>query len=95
MGGPVSTEGTKGTEGSGGTPAEIPRGPRVGALARDIGRDKVGVVMAILGDRIFLRPLGGGREWETAMDGVRALRPREELSVRLAVANARSRNPIR
>ncbi|MCQ4084628.1 hypothetical protein NGB36_29645 [Streptomyces sp. RB6PN25] len=68
---------------------------RVGEVARDVRTDRIGVVMAVVGGRTYLRPLGGGREWETAADDVVPVPPHEELSARLAVANARSRSERR
>jgi hypothetical protein len=62
-----------------------------GQFVRDIAQDRTGVLMAFHGGRAFLRPLGGGQEWEVLREDVRPLTPREELSARLAVANARSR----
>lgn len=38
--------------------------PEVGALARDTYRNRLGEVMETSPTRVFLRPLGGGREWE-------------------------------
>ena len=66
--------------------------PRVGEPARDVATERIGVVMAIDGDRTYLRPLGGGREWEASAADVQSITPLEELHARLAVANARSRS---
>lgn len=66
--------------------------PRVGEPARDVRTDRIGVVMAVDGGRTYLRPLGGGREWEASAADIRSITPHEELSARLAVANARSRS---
>ena len=65
--------------------------PRVGEVVRDTARDRVGVVMDKGAGRLFLRPLSGGREWEAGAEQVSPLSAREELSARLAAANARSR----
>ncbi|MFD1828813.1 hypothetical protein ACFSJS_03915 [Streptomyces desertarenae] len=44
--------------------------------------------------RVWLRPLGGGREWDAEPHEVEPLTRREQLSARLAAANARSRHPL-
>lgn len=69
-------------------------GPRIGSVARDLTRDRVGEVMDVFNGRVYLRPLCGGREWEALTEHVRQLRAREELSVRLAAINARSRGDL-
>nr|WP_223291153.1 hypothetical protein [Streptomyces avicenniae] len=66
-----------------------------GATVHDTARDRVGVVMGQVGPCVQLRPLGGGREWDAEPDRVRVIDPGEVLSARLAVVNARSRNPTR
>ncbi|MTE19737.1 hypothetical protein F0L17_11495 [Streptomyces sp. TRM43335] len=68
--------------------------PTVGAVARDLRDGRVGEVMDVLPGRIWLRPLGGGREWDAEPRQVESLTPREQLSARLAAANARSRHPL-
>jgi predicted sugar kinase len=62
----------------------------IGDLAKDTGRNKVGVVMGELGGYVLLRPLNGGIEWEVRPSKLVPLTPREELSARLAVRNAQS-----
>ncbi|GAB2876517.1 hypothetical protein GCM10022245_09530 [Streptomyces mayteni] len=47
--------------------------PEVGALARDIARDAVGCVADRQGSRVWLRPVGGGREWDVPVDQVEPL----------------------
>ena len=44
--------------------------PAVGTLARDVARDAVGCVMDRQSDRVWLRPVGGGREWDVSVDQV-------------------------
>ena len=63
-----------------------------GQVVRDIALDRVGEVMDVYEGQVFLRPLGGGREWEAAPGNVRRLTARQELSARLAATNARSRS---
>lgn len=66
-------------------------GPRIGAVVKDTKTDHFGVVMATIGGRIQLRPIGGGLSWEAEPDGIEALSSRQELTVRLAALNAESR----
>ncbi|MEU3354991.1 hypothetical protein [Streptomyces sp. NPDC037389] len=47
----------------------------VGSLAMDTQRDRVGEVMAATRERVFLRPLGGGREWEATPSALRPMTP--------------------
>lgn len=65
--------------------------PAVGAVVHDTKRDRVGVVMAIHAGRIFLRPKGGGCEWEAAGDDLCPVDPRAELRSRVRELNALSR----
>ncbi|MGW0861334.1 hypothetical protein [Streptomyces sp. NPDC002611] len=66
-----------------------PRSLPIGALAKDLATGRVGVVMGHEGpDRLQLRPLVGGREWDAFV--VRRLTAREELSERLAIQNRES-----
>jgi hypothetical protein len=46
-------------------------------LVRDVEQNKVGEVMDEnrAGDRLFLRPVGGGVEWEVFADGVEDVDP--------------------
>jgi hypothetical protein len=62
----------------------------VGALALDTRAEKVGCVMEVCGPQVFLRPIGGGREWQVARDLVQPLTEGEQLRARVADANARS-----
>ncbi|WP_031508080.1 hypothetical protein [Streptomyces megasporus] len=66
----------------------------VGSMARDVRDGRVGDVMDVHPGRVWLRPLGGGREWDARPEEVRPLTPREQLSARLAAANARSRRDL-
>jgi hypothetical protein len=59
--------------------------PGVGELAKDSGRERIGVVMGESGGRVQMRPIRGGLEWYAMPDDVVALGAREELSARLAV----------
>ncbi|UFD97988.1 hypothetical protein PQC18_gp50 [Streptomyces phage Pablito] len=68
--------------------------PGIGELAKDTGRDTVGVVMGHVGSYVQLRPINGGREWDAKPDRVRSLTAREELSARLAVRNAISEGAL-
>ncbi|MFJ9746564.1 hypothetical protein [Streptomyces chartreusis] len=66
-----------------------PRMLSVGTLAKDLANGKVGVVMGHEGpDRVQLRPVSGGREWDAFQ--VRRLTAREALSARLAIQNQES-----
>jgi hypothetical protein len=64
---------------------------RVGRVARDTRLQSLGLVLAMNGDRVKLRSLATGRVWETQLVHVRPVSAREELSLRLAAANATSR----
>lgn len=65
--------------------------PVVGEAVHDTARDRVGRVMGHEGPYLQVRPLGGGREWDTDPHHVRRLSQDELLSALLAEANARSR----
>lgn len=71
----------------------VPAGepPRVGETVRDTRRDLVGVVMGRLGRHLWLRPLGGGREWDVEPEALERLSRDEVLIAHLALVNARSR----
>ncbi|MCX4882195.1 hypothetical protein [Streptomyces sp. NBC_00847] len=68
--------------------------PGIGELAKDSARDRIGVVMGAVGGRVQIRPIGGGTEWDAHPDNVVAPSPREELSTRLAIKNANSRDGL-
>ncbi|MEV6316793.1 hypothetical protein [Streptomyces sp. NPDC051776] len=65
---------------------------QLGAIVKDTGeRNGVGIVMGQEGPYVQLRPVSGGKEWDANPRDVRPLTAREELSVRLAERNERSR----
>ncbi|TDC77833.1 hypothetical protein E1283_06435 [Streptomyces hainanensis] len=64
--------------------------PEVGAMARDSTADRVGRVMAYECGLVWLRPLGGGREWTAPLERVRPVGLGESLSPLVAEANRRS-----
>jgi hypothetical protein len=71
--------------------------PGVGALVRDLKRDRVGVVMGELAGLVYLRPVGGGLEWNARWADLERLEPtaedaqgRARLRARLAELNAAS-----
>ncbi|HEX5565622.1 MAG TPA: hypothetical protein VFY14_01550 [Streptomyces sp.] len=76
------------------TTDDRPRRVTIGSVARDTRNDRVGDVMDVHHGRVYLRPLGGGREWEAPPHEVQPLTPREQLSARLAATNARSRRVL-
>lgn len=47
------------------TPPSALYRPRVGELVRDRLTGEVGEHMETLGNKVFLRPVGGGVEWDT------------------------------
>lgn len=55
-----------------------PELPRVGSLARDLCRDVVGRVMDVLPGRVWLRPVGGGQEWNALAEEVEPLERHED-----------------
>ncbi|MFG2195608.1 hypothetical protein [Streptomyces sp. NPDC048639] len=69
-------------------------GPGIGNLAKDTTNGRIGVVMAMIGGRVQLRPINGGTEWDAKPDKVVALRARDELSARLAIRNGNSRTGL-
>jgi hypothetical protein len=60
----------------------------VGELAMDAALGRVGVVMGRDGPYVQLRPLGGGREWDARPEDVRPATAAEQLSAKVAEANA-------
>ena len=70
----------------------------VGSLAHDKRLDLVGVVMDLLFGSVYLRPVGGGLEWEAMPQDLEPLAPvadpAAELSARVAEANRRSRSVL-
>ncbi|MCC3779726.1 hypothetical protein [Streptomyces sp. UNOB3_S3] len=65
--------------------------PEIGAVVRDVGRDRVGEVMAVVGGRVLLRAPGGGREWEALPGDPRPAATGDALRARVADVNERSR----
>jgi hypothetical protein len=63
-------------------------GVTVGEMAIDVARGRVGVVMDREGPYVQLRPLGGGREWDARPEDVRPATAAEQLSAKVAEANA-------
>jgi hypothetical protein len=53
-----------------------------GKYAYDTEHDRLGVVMAQLGRQIYLRPIGGGREWTTGQTRVRPATAEEVRAAR-------------
>jgi hypothetical protein len=68
------------------------REPEIGSLAFDTKNDRVGVVMARQGDQIYLRPLGGGKEWSVHPAQMRPATPQERLSAVNTARNTTSEN---
>jgi hypothetical protein len=63
--------------------------PEVGEVVRDTARDLVGVVTALDGMLVRLRPEGGGWGWRAMVADVEPASPAEELSTRVADIRAR------
>ncbi|MEU3184830.1 hypothetical protein ABZ707_11590 [Streptomyces sp. NPDC006923] len=68
--------------------------PGISELAKDTATGRIGVVMAEVGARVQMRPVGGGIEWDAMPDDVVAPPAREELSARLAIKNGNSRGGL-
>lgn len=67
-----------------------PKSLVVGSLAKDLERDKDGLVMGHLGaNRVQLRPIGGGTEWDAFK--VRPLFEDEETGLHPASQDAAER----
>ncbi|MGW3420461.1 hypothetical protein [Streptomyces phaeochromogenes] len=64
--------------------------PQIGDVVWDEGTRRIGRVMDRVSARWQLRPLGGGREWDTS-GPVRPATASEQLSAGVSLANARSR----
>ena len=64
--------------------------PRLGALARDRARDRVGVVMGRYAGQVYLRPQGGGVEWTARPEDLDPADRRDELTCRVRELNANS-----
>ncbi|WP_437115415.1 hypothetical protein [Streptomyces noursei] len=70
-----------------------PGRPALGEIVRDTHLNRLGIVTDRLGPYLRLRPLTGGREWDTDPEDTEPLSPPEALRARLAEVNARSRKP--
>lgn len=66
----------------------------VGRVARDTIRQRTGLVVDVTSDRVRLRSLVNGGVWDAEVNSVRQVSAREELSMRLAAANARARGRV-
>ncbi|MEU3598914.1 hypothetical protein ABZ714_16280 [Streptomyces sp. NPDC006798] len=64
--------------------------PQIGGNARDATRDKVGRVMDRTYGRYWLRPIGGGIEWDVPAADLRPVTTAELLAEAVAEANERS-----
>ncbi|GAA2239130.1 hypothetical protein GCM10010232_27550 [Streptomyces amakusaensis] len=60
----------------------------VGDIAYDTQSKALGVLMAEYGTLYFLRPLGGGREWDVPKTKVRPATTSDQPSPAVAEANA-------
>ncbi|ATI18912.1 hypothetical protein SEA_JANUS_50 [Streptomyces phage Janus] len=68
-----------------------PQSCELGEVMWDIGKDVPGIVMGHHGgDRVQMRAVSGGKEWDALK--VRPLTARERLSLHLAARNDASRN---
>ena len=65
--------------------------PRVGTMVWDTALDRMGRVMDQEDTCLYLRPPGGGTEWQARPEDVEPLSVSETLSPRVAEANRRSR----
>ncbi|MFJ8230719.1 hypothetical protein ACIQ9E_12285 [Streptomyces sp. NPDC094448] len=65
--------------------------PEIGGTARDTVRNKVGRVMDRTHTRYWLRPLGGGIEWDVPAADLRPVTASELLSTAVTEANERSK----
>jgi hypothetical protein len=68
--------------------------PEVGSLVRDVKLDKLGRVMERTQSLVWLRGPAGGREWTATFDDIRPAGVADELSAKVATANARSAGRI-
>ncbi len=68
--------------------------PGIGELAKDRVRGRIGIVMGEIDGRVQIKPISSGPEWEAPPGNVVAPSAREELSARLAIKNANSRDGL-
>ncbi|MFE0420919.1 hypothetical protein [Streptomyces sp. NPDC058953] len=64
--------------------------PEIGGNARDATRNKVGRVMDRTYGRYWLRPIGGGIEWDVPVADLRPVTASDLLSEAVAEVNERS-----
>lgn len=67
-----------------------PESMRPGALLYDTATQQVGEYRSTQGGLLFLRPLGGGREWSAEAHAVRPPTDAERISAGVRAANVRS-----
>ncbi|MER6334305.1 hypothetical protein ACF09H_08355 [Streptomyces sp. NPDC014983] len=60
----------------------------------DTESGRIGTVMAYEETVVWMRPYGGGREWEADPVAVREATPAERIRAETAYANARSRGEV-
>lgn len=65
--------------------------PDVGTLMMDTAREVVGEFQGDVRGRLYLRPIGGGREWEVSPEYVREATDEERMRARVAHENYMSR----
>jgi hypothetical protein len=70
---------------------KFPPPPELGALVRDITIDRVGVVMDVCGNNVYLRPQGGGVEWTALPEELEPADRYDELRARVGELNTNSR----
>jgi len=63
-------------------------------LIHDMRRDVIGVVMEVGPRWVFLRPVGGGLEWQALPEDLEPIDRAAELSAWVAEANRRSRQGL-
>ncbi len=68
--------------------------PGIGELAKDTTWGRIGIVMGEVGGHVQIRPIRGGTEWDAMPDKVVPPSAREELSARLAIRNANTRDGL-
>jgi hypothetical protein len=64
--------------------------PPLGALMHDTKTDRIGVVMHLGRTMAFLRPRGGGIEWEAMFEDLQTADRYDELRSRVSELNANS-----
>ena len=67
-----------------------PQLPATGTLVRHVTTDRVGVVMGVLGNVIYLRPQGGGIEWTARAEELEPADRFDELRARVGELNTNS-----